>query len=339
MSVTETENPIEDSDAPVAAESPPAPAEDVRTLEDTKFSMDVDKLIGEAEDKRLRYMRQSRTRGGISLTFGILAVMVGGGGFGWFFLMEGDLAKALACILLGGGVTFLLNLWAQMPLRAYRKDFKINFMPQMAKLLGRLQFHPARGISAKILPRTGIVPSYEEYHAEDCFMGRYKGVKIIMSEARLKRKKDKVFDGIFVMLEIPQANFSGHTIITNDERAIKSWRQSRWQKFQDVPVTHADYGAHFHVFSTKPEASAVKLAGDKLLKEMLEMAVLFENAPVSAAFFGGKYVFLSIGYEVDMFEPSQIELPVTTKEHALQCKREIEQILSIVDILEIYEKA
>ena len=67
------------------------------------------------------------------------------------------------------------------------------------------------------------------------------------------------------------------------------------------------------------------------------MGELFDDAPLSASFFGGKYLFIAIPYEKDMFEPSSVMMPVTTKEHALTCKKEIEQIISIIDILELYE--
>jgi hypothetical protein len=39
----------------------------------------------------------------------------------------------------------------------------------------------------------------------------------------------------------------------------------------------------------------------------------------------------------DMFEPSSMFVPVSTKQHALNCKKEIERILEIIDVFEIYK--
>jgi hypothetical protein len=337
--------PVEEEDKaiePGEAEAPTLdiapPEKDVLTPEDAKFAMEVEKLIRSAEEKRVHYMKQSRNRGFLALNVGLLALIAGGGGFGWYFLMEGNLTRALSCIGLAAAVPFLLTMWAQLPRRRYAKNYKRDFMPQMAELLGRLQFHPERGINAKILPKTGIVPRYTKYVAEDCFMGRYHGVKIILSEARLWRADALVFDGILVYLEAPPGiTFPGHTIITADQRAVKSWRSNRWQKFSEVPIAHSDYAAHFQIFATQPDKAASMISAD-LLKEMLEMSVLFESSPLSASFFAGNRVFLTIPHDADMFEPSHIEYPVTTHAHALRCKHEIEQILSIIDIIELYGK-
>ena len=46
-----------------------------------------------------------------------------------------------------------------------------------------------------------------------------------------------------------------------------------------------------------------------------------------------------IPYKGDMFEASNIHIPVATKQHAMQCKREIEQILEIIDVFDLYQKA
>ena len=75
----------------------------------------------------------------------------------------------------------------------------------------------------------------------------------------------------------------------------------------------------------------------ELLKELYEASVVFDEAELSAAFFGGKYVFLMIPYKGDMFEASNMHVPVATKQHAMHCKKEIEQILEIIDVFDLYK--
>ena len=58
-----------------------------------------------------------------------------------------------------------------------------------------------------------------------------------------------------------------------------------------------------------------------MIKELAEAGAIFKNAPISAVMFRGKYVFLAIPYEEDMFEASNIYVPVATKQHALHCKK------------------
>jgi hypothetical protein len=215
-------------------------------------------------------------------------------------------------------------------------------MPKMAQVLGGFKYHPSRGISSNIISKTGIVPSHDIYAAEDCFMGKYKGVKVLMSEARLRRKAKSappVFNGLFVLLEIPQPLFKGHIILSADKEKVKNWRGTRWQKLQDVAVTASDPSwDRFSVFSDKPQ-EAQDIVSEALLKELAEAADIFDESPITAALFRQKYIFLMIPYDGDMFEASNIDIPVATKQHALKCKREIEQLLEIIDVFGVYESA
>ncbi len=308
-------------------------------VDERRFSSDVEALIKNAERGRLQYMKKYRMREMTSSIVGLTVILIGGAGFGWFFLVEAQIFKAIACMVLAGLVPVILNIWAEFPVKAYIDDHKANFMPQMAKALGGLKYHRARGISAKILPKTGVIPSYDTYKAEDCFMGVYKGVKVIFSEARLfvKRKNMPVFHGIFVLLEIPRDILEGHTIVTADKEMAHKYSRTRWKNLSavSIPVSQGAWD-RFEVFSDKPEAAAL-FVGEKLLKELAEASDIFNTSPLSAVFFKGKYVFLAIPYEGDMFEASNIYVPVTTKKHAASCKKEIEQILEIIDVFEIYQ--
>jgi hypothetical protein len=170
-------------------------------------------------------------------------------------------------------------------------------------------------------------------------MGTYKGVKIIFSEARLLRKnKAPVFSGIFVMLEIPQDVFQGHTILTADIPKYQKWRTSRWAKLQDVEIaTQGSEALRFKILSDQP-LMAQKLVTEILLKELSEISELYENATMSVALFRKKFIFMMIPYARNLFEPSNVDLPIATRQHALNCKREVEQILQIIDVLELYQK-
>lgn len=317
-------------------------AHDVSRSHDKEFSATVERLVRDAEGMRLSFMKRHRTRGHIAMTVGLVSLTIGACGFGWFLLMEADILRAIAAMLAAICIPALLYFWHHGILKDYERSYKREFLPRLANALGGFKFHPARGIGRKIIAKTGLLPAHDVYEAEDCFIGRYKGVKVLFSEARLKHKKkylEPIFDGVFVLLEVPNAVIEGHTILTADEDAYRTWRSTRWQKLQDVniPVDNEDWD-RFHILSDKPEVAKL-LIGQRLLKELSEAADIFENAALSAALFKGKFVFLMIPYKGDMFEASSIHIPVATKQHAMQCKREIEQILEIIDVFELYQKA
>ena len=318
------------------------PEQSLERRDDVRFQHETENLIKSAEDMRLQYMRKQRSRSFMAMAAGILSVLAGSVGFGWFFLMEGNLILGLTFLISGMVAPALLNLWASGPAKAYAQHYKTDFMPKMAQLLGGLKFYPNRGINHKIVKKTGVIPPHDIYNAEDCFMGVYKNVKVMVSEARLykgkkKKKSDPVFDGIFVLLEISEKIIEGHTILTADAQLAGRAASTIWRKFTSLTIkTDNPSWNRFQIFSTKPE-SAKLLIGERFLKELSEAAEVFNNAPLSAVLFGGKFIFIAIPYEDDMFEASNMYVPITTKKHALQCKKEIDQILEIIDLFELYK--
>lgn len=320
--------------------SPPPPEEEVQRRDDSRFRAEVDGLIKDAEAMRVARMRAHRNRGFVTMTVGLISIMAGAAGFGWYLLMEAKLAYALACMVGAVIVPLILNIWAQGPLKAYKQDYKRRFMPRMAKALGGLKFHPTRGIGHGLLGKTGVVPPHKRYEAEDCFLGRYKDVKVIMSEARLfdaPKGGHMIFDGVFVMMEVPKARFEGHTIVTADQDMVSQWLNTRWKSLQAVQISASTPEAkRFQVITDKPQ-QANKIISDRLLKELAEAADIFDQAPLTAVLFRSRFIFLMIPYDGDMFEASSIHVPITTNEHALRAKQEIERIMEIIDVFEIYD--
>lgn len=313
---------------------------DLNRVSEVRFTKELNFLIKESEEMRVARMMQHRTRGFITMNLSIFCIFLGIAGFGYLFLIEAQLIPALLVFVLSLIPPIFLNIWVAQPIKTYKKEHKTVFMPKLAKALNGLSFHPSRGVSAKMIERLAIMPAHEKYEAEDCFMGSYKGVKVIFSEARLYSKHHKdgpVFDGIFVLLENNEEVFDGHTIITANHKMVKAYEKTRWKTMNrvHVSVSNPDWDK-FHVFSTKPE-SAELMVGDKLLKELAEAADVFDNAPLTAVMFGNKYVFMMIPYAHDMFEASSLFVPVTTQKQAMQCKREIEQLLEIIDVFDLYK--
>lgn len=305
-----------------------------------RFDKKLTALIDEAEDMRIKKMMQHRTRGFISMNLNILFVILGIAAFGWFFLMQAMLIPAILSIFISIIPAIFLHMWTVAPTKKYKEEHKSVFMPKLAKTLNGLSFHPKRGVGSKILEKLAVIPAHDEYKAEDCFMGTYKGVKVIFSEARLytkRRKGEPVFDGIFVLLETPEEVIDGHTIITANHKMVKAYSKTRWKTMNEVHISVSDEKwDKFHIYSTKP-ASAELMIGDRLLKELSEASEIFDNAPLTAVLFGKKYVFIMIPYESDMFEPSELFVPVQTKAQAMQCKKEIEQLLEIIDVFDLYQ--
>lgn len=333
----------ETAPAPENPQSPPEnvqPDTELASRDDRAFNQDMDALLDSAETMRLNAMKVQRNRGFIAMSVGLATICVGAAGFGWFLLVEAQLVRGLGAIVLGVVIAAALHIWSGQALKQYERDYKHKFLPRMAHILGGLKYYPSRGISEKLLKRTGVIPSHEVYDAEDCFMGQYKGVKVLFSEARLRFKKayeEPAFNGIFVLLEASKANIEGHTIVTANKEMVQKWGATRWKKLQalDHKPENPTWD-RFSIYSDTPDA-AEGLVDEKMFKELAEASDIFDKSPITAVFFAKKFIFMMIPYEGDMFEPSNIHVPVTTKRTAIQCKKELEKILEIIDIFELYQ--
>lgn len=299
---------------------------------DHDFSQKLSDLTSRAEDFRMENMRRYNTRTMMALILGMISLVAGASGFGWFFLMEGNLWKALASIAAAFILPLILQYWAGGPIRAYRRNFKAQFMPVFAKALGNLHFHPKRGISETIIRKSGILPAFDRYQAEDGFIGQSEGVKLIMSEARLFKGGDLVFEGMFALVEVPGAPFEGTTILT----ANPALKQALMRNLNPCPVQNPEYAARLAVFTSNSNPPPVA-SDERLLKEYYEMSLAFENSPLSAIFWNKRFIFTAIPHEGNMFECSNMFVPITTSTTAKQCRREVEQLLSIMDILKLYK--
>lgn len=305
--------------------------------DDAQFQHEIKRLIEKAEEIRVQHMNRHQMNKNIGLTVALLAMLAGAGGFGWFLLMQSDPVKAFACMALAIALPILANTWIKSPLNAYINDYKTVYMPQLADLMGGFSYNPTRGINENVIKKTGVIPPYARYHSEDCFRGLYKGSKVLFSEARLyNKKKQPVFKGLFVLLELPNKIFEGHTIVTADRYMADEYREGRWQKLTQVPLSieHKKWD-RFVAFSDKPEDAALIL-GERLIKELAEADMAFGDADLSAVLFRGKYIFMMVPHEKDMFEASDLYVPVSTHKHALACKKEIDQLLELIDVFDLY---
>ena len=105
-----------------------------------------------------------------------------------------------------------------------------------------------------------------------------------------------------------------------------------------LPPGNSAFSRHFSIL-TNDDKNKTNLENDKLLKELSETATLFGDAKLSAVFFNGKYIFMAIPAKEDMFEASDVYVPISTNESAMRCKEEVQKILSIIDIIDVYEDA
>ncbi|MEM7680153.1 MAG: DUF3137 domain-containing protein [Pseudomonadota bacterium] len=309
--------------------------------DDQRFVTEMERIVDEAESVRLKYMESRRLRRFLHTIVTILCVVGGSAGFVWYLLLELNLQMALLSILAALVIPGVIGLIKDGPVKAYKKHHKQKFMPEMARALGGFRYFEKRGIGTKVIKKSGVISPFKHYEAEDCFMGLYQDVKVIMSEARLyasAMKRKSVFDGLFILMEMPENIFEGHTIITADQGLARAYADTRWKGLKHLKTPEDDpEWKRFLIYTNNVEA-AEKQIDNVLFKELLETAQIFDDAPLSAVMFGKKFLFLAIPHAEDMFEASNIFVPVTLKSYIEKCRKELDKMMEIIDLYELYAK-
>ncbi len=284
-------------------------------------------------DKRAAFQRRKK------LAFPIAAVLTPFFGFVDYWLMflrnsGDDTAAGLTIVALGG-----LWGWVSLPKRQYAQAYKTQILPDIARLFGNFDYDVKGKIPMEAMKPSKIVPEHTRYNSEDMFSGEYKGVGIHFSEIDLKKKSGKstvtVFKGLAVFLTQGTKRFHGHTMLIKDQGKIGGWLKKQTSSLQRADLVDPEFEKMFDVF-TSDQVEARYLIDPAIIENLKALHKEYGGDKMMAAFYDD-HVLILIGSKINHFEPASIHTPATDPESLLAMKREIGQILSIVDRLSLYD--
>ncbi|MEO1323185.1 MAG: DUF3137 domain-containing protein [Pseudomonadota bacterium] len=239
-------------------------------------------------------------------------------------------------------VTVLGGIWAwvEFPKWQYAQAYKREILPRIAKLFGDFSYDHNVQIEMDAMQPSKIVPRHSAYKSEDHFAGNYKAVGIQFSEIDLTEKSGKtersVFSGLAILLTSGVKTFHGHTIIVKDQGRLKRWFKAQTGKLKRADLVDPEFEQLFDVF-TNDQVEARYLVDPRIMENLKSLFKDYDGKNLSAAFYD-QYVLILIESSKDHFEPSGIHTPAIDEHALLAMRREIEQILSIIDHLSLYDR-
>jgi hypothetical protein len=249
-----------------------------------------------------------------------------------------DSAAGLSIAFLGA-----LYWWVTKPRREYAKAYKQEILPSLAKLFGNFTYNVDGRVPMHSMRSSKIVPRHDKYESEDYFMGEYMGVRIQFSEVDLKQKRRSknrthyvsVFQGLAVLLDMKSKRFLGHTIIDHNKSKISEWFKERSLDLKRANLVDPVFEDRFDVY-TNDQVEARYLVDPTMIERLNGMYEEYNGNKMAAAFYDSKMLIL-IASKHNYFEPAQLEIPATDPRSILSMKKEIGEILSIVERLELYD--
>ncbi len=244
------------------------------------------------------------------------------------------------------GLTFFLAgaiyWWVTQPRREYVWAYKETMLPRIARLFGDLAYTVDGKIPMAELEPFKIIPSHDAYKAEDYFTGAYKGTKIRFSEIHLteqrgsgkNRKTVTVFQGLCVLLDVPNRKFLGHTILERDKGKLFKWFTDKSKGLKRANMGDPEFEKIFDVY-TNDQVEARYLVDPLMIEDLKAMYEEYNGESMASSWFD-KSMLIMIASKHNHFEPADLYTPATSPDTILNLKREIGQILSIIDRLEMY---
>jgi hypothetical protein len=246
------------------------------------------------------------------------------------------------------GITFLIigGLWRWMtaPKRQYAKAYKTSIFPEIVKVFGGLSYDLKGKIPMELLKPSNIVPSHDRYKTEDYFSGHYKGVKIKFSEIHLEDKRKTkngsryvtVFKGLAILLDMNNKKFYGHTILDKDKSKLFEWfKQKTNSGLKRANLVDPEFEDIFDAY-TNDQVEARYLVDPKIMERYKDLHDHYDGRDMNVAYYENKVLIL-IASKTNHFEPSSIYIPATDEDSLLMMKKEIQDILTIVDYLDLYD--
>lgn len=246
-----------------------------------------------------------------------------------------------------GGITALflgaLYWWLTQPRREYARAYKDKILPQLAELFGGFLYWDDGAIPVYKMQSSKILPRHDKYEAQDYFVGQYKGVNVEFSEVDFKQKRRSknrtyyvsVFKGLAVLLDMNSRRFFGHTLLDRDRSMMVEWFKEKSGGLKRANLVDPEFEKIFDVY-TNDQVEARYLIDPVMIENLKSLQDEYDGENITAAFYESKLLVL-IKSDHNYFEPAKLEVPATDPRSILRMKREIGQILSLIDRLSLYD--
>ena len=316
---------------------------DIRDEDDIAFLAESKASLELLEDVRQVKLKSFHFRKKIGIGLATILLPVLGYADYWLVFLrragDDDFGAGLSVIF----IMFLYG-WVTSPKRQYAKKYKHIILPKIAKLFGDFSYRANGKMSASKMRPSKIFPSFDRYRSEDYFVGTYKSVDIEFSEIHLeKESRDSdgdrtyttVFKGLAILLDMQSKKFYGHTFIDRDKGKITEWFKEKSSQMKRANLVDPEFEEIFDVY-TNDQVEARYLIDPVMMERLKGLQDQYEGETMTAAFYDSKMLVL-IKSRYNYFEPADLEIPASDPRSILQMKKEIGEILSLIDRLSLYD--
>ncbi len=344
---------------------------DIQLDDDQTFVENSREALNTLEGIRLKKLAQYKFRKSIGIPVAALLIPFLGYADYWLLMIsarsDGDDGFAGLTFLVLGGIYW----WITQPRRKYAKAYKTEILPSIAKLFGNMTYNIKGCLPLDILKSSKIIPSHDKVKSEDHFSGTYKDVNIEFCEMKMtetrgsgkNRRTVTTFKGLGILMDMKGKRFYGHTIVDRNRGKLSEWFKQKQHKLKRANLVDPRFEDIFDVY-TNDQVEARYLVDPFIMERLVDLHDTFTKMHkpthdqkqmdevfmkhlrhlngnyrqkwLTAAFWDSKVLIL-IANDYNHFEPADLHIPATDTQSILNMKREVADVLNMVDQMKAYD--
>lgn len=228
------------------------------------------------------------------------------------------------------------------PKLEYTLLYKNSFLPKLAKLFGDFSYTylPEGGIDSAKFRETMILPKHRDCFVEDLFEGKYKNISIkffklkLLAPEEADRDKNVAFKGLGIFIDTGPKHFLGNTVLCPYRRNLHGEIKEHW-RLRRVKLVDPKFEKMFNAFGSD-QVEARYLLDPLMMDKFKDLHSECDTGGLSASFYDNK-VFIMMSSSHNHFEPAPLHISARNEQSILRIKKEIEDVLSIIDRLSLYD--
>ncbi|MBR1600115.1 MAG: DUF3137 domain-containing protein [Alphaproteobacteria bacterium] len=257
-------------------------------------------------------------------------------------LWQSDLSNDSGIIGVVLGLSCLVIMLLCGPIYAYKQKVKPQIMPDFANFFGSFYYQYEGKIDDTLLRQSNLFGEYNHSMGDDCFIGTYGGVRVSISEEKLKLiKKDfnnfdirkNVFEGICILFEMNK-NFKGRTVVLKDRKMFNVFNKIKG--LQNVKLEDIRFEKYFEVYSDD-QIEARYLLTTGLMDRILKLRDLYDGKSIQFSFIHNT-LLLAIPTKQNMFEANSFFRSNANKKKVDTVFNQFYTIFSIIKLLKLNQK-
>lgn len=237
-----------------------------------------------------------------------------------------------------------LGFWAHNISKNFENKIKKAIMYSFLSFFGDFSWHPSMRISKSEIDKTKLVGSFENIEPNDYFQGTHKGLKICFSDcilssgSKYSNNYKKVFDGLFIQLEMNKS-FGSHTILLEHNHITLTTNLSLPHKFpnmENVALEDPEFNKMFHVF-TQNQVEARYILTTAFMERIKHLKDTFKTNHIRASFLDDS-VLIAMDSSREWFKLGDLRKPVDDVGEFQEFFEEFVAVLSLVELLHLDSK-